>query len=346
VIRRRAFAAGERLRGMIVAAATLAACGKGKPADGAVGGAVAAAVRAGLDTGAGERAPWRCGALDGPAPAAASFTVGAVAWAVDGRVARRAERAGGRRPVAIAFVADAEAPTPETLSALAAIRGKLARLKVDAVVALGGMAGDADGLAAVYRALAGPWPVVAIPGDREPLGAVRQAVAALAGDGVVDGTQLRWLVIDGVGVATLPGQPHSARLAHGPDGCGHTDADVRALLAAAPDGLAFRVLASQRAPRGPGDRAALGAPAGDPGLAAALVPAAGARRPADLVVHGSLDGRATAAGDVRPGEVVPAIATGVASASPRLDGAGRRVTAAAIVVTIDARAARWQVIAP
>jgi hypothetical protein len=332
---------------VVAVVAAIAGCGKGKPADGAVGGAVAAAVRAGLDTSAGERAPWRCGALDGPAPAPAAFAIGGVAWTVDGRVARRAAPAGGgRRPVSIAFVADAEAPTPQTLAALAAIHGKLARLRVDAVVALGGMAGDADGLVAVYRALAGPWPVLAIPGDREPLGAVRQAVEALADTGVVDGTRIRWLVIDGVGVATMPGQPHAARLAHGPDGCGHTDADVRPLLAAAPDGLAFRILATQRAPRSAGDRTALGAPAGDPGLAAALVPAAGERRPADLVVHAALDGRATPPGHVRPGEGVPAIATGVASASPRFAGDGRRVTPAAIVVTIDARAARWQVIAP
>src|SRR5688572_27106207 len=58
-----------------------AACGKGgESAKGAVGAAIAAAVRGGLDASAAGRAPWRCGALDGPAPAPAAFTAGGTTW--------------------------------------------------------------------------------------------------------------------------------------------------------------------------------------------------------------------------------------------------------------------------
>jgi hypothetical protein len=256
---------------------------------------------------------------------------------------RRTAVAGKAKPVRIAFVADAEAPTPDTLGVLRALRDKLAKLDVDAIVALGGMGGTAADLEGVLGALAdGSVLVLAIPGDREPAAGHRAAVAALAGRGVLDGAVVRWLVVDGVGVATLPGQPAVTRLAHGVEGCGHADADATAVVAAGPDGVRVAILASQRAPRHAdgGDRSALGAAAGDAGLATAIA-AAGAPG-VDVIVHAALDGAPATAGTLAPAPRPVALATGVASASPRLDGKGRRVTPAALVVTVDGNRVAWQ----
>jgi hypothetical protein len=164
---------------------------------------------------------------------------------------------------------------------------------------------------------------------------------------VLDGSLVRWLVNDGIGVATLPGQPDAARLARGVEGCGHLDADATAVLTAAPERLAVRILASQRAPRHAdgGDRAALGSSAGDAGLAAAIAQAGDGS--VDLIIHAALDGAPAAAGSLTAGRGRPiAIATGIASASPRLDAAGRRVTPAVLVVTIEGNRVTWQPIVP
>lgn len=326
--------------------------GRGASARGAVGGAVGAAIVAGLDATAHERAPWRCAALDTPAPPGIAISIGTTSWRLDGRVAARAPHTGAARAgrVAIAFFADAEGASDDTLAVLRALRAKLAKLGVDAIVTLGGMGDAADDITKVLAVLAdGATLVVAIPGDREAAAGHRAAVAGLAGKGVIDGSLIRWLVIDGVGVATLPGQPFATRLAHGVEGCGHTDADATAVLAAAPPGLAVELLASQRAPRHAdgGDRAALGATAGDAGLAAAI-----AGHGVDLVVHGALDGPPAGAGSLvagpagAAGDVPVAIATGVASASPRLDSRGARVTPAILVVTVEGNRVAWQPITP
>jgi hypothetical protein len=332
---------------LALAIATGAGCGKkGESARGAVGGATAAAIAAGLDATARERAPWRCAALDSPAAPGIAISIGTTSWRLDGRVAARAPAA-KPGPIRIAFVADAEGATPETLGVLRALRDRMAKRGVDAIVTLGGLGGTADEVTKVLDVLAdGAILVVAIPGDREPAAGHRAAIAGLAARGVVDGSQIRWLVIDKVGVATLPGQAFAARLAHGVEGCGHTDEDATAILAAAPADLAVRILASQRAPRHAdgSDHGALGATAGDPGLAAAIE-AAGAKG-ADVVVHASLDGTPASAGKLAPGAGPVAIATGIASASPRLDARGGRVTPAALLVTIEGNRVEWQPIAP
>jgi hypothetical protein len=329
---------------LVVALAGAACRGKGESARGAPGGAAAAAIADGLAAAAGVRAPWRCAALDGAAATDAAIEAGGARWTIAGRTATRAP-AGAPKPVRIAFAADAEDASPETLAALAKLRAKLDKLDVDAIVTLGGMGATPDELAATLGALSGHALVVAIPGDREPAAGHRATVAALAGSGIVDGSLVRWLVIDGVGVATLPGQPYAGRLAHGVEGCGQTDADATALLAVAPADLRVRIVASQRAPRHADgtDGAALGASAGDAGLAAALAapPTAGAR--ADLVVHGSLDGSPSPAGRA---EGPALVATGVTSGSPRLDAAGRRLHPAIVVVTVEGSRVSWQPIAP
>jgi hypothetical protein len=344
---------GARELGAIVAAAiavaVAAGCGgKRESAVGAPGGAIGAAIAAGLDAAAEVRAPWRCAALDGSPSPPATVTAGAARWTITDRTATLAARAGAAgRPLRIAFVADAEAPTDATRAALAALRAKLTALGVDAVVALGGMGGSKADLVGTLGALTGhDTLVVAVPGDREPALAHREAVAALAGDGVIDGAAVRWIVLGEVGVATLPGQPFAARLAHGVEGCGHADADAAAVLAIGPTELRARILATQRAPRhaDTADRGALGAAAGDAGLAAAI---AGKDVRPDLVVHASLDGAAAPPGRLTvtaaPRPVVM-VATGVASSSPRLDAVGRRLHPAALVVTIESDGNRlsWQ----
>jgi hypothetical protein len=344
---------GARVRLLIAAAlvaataATAACSGRGKAARGAVGGGIAAAVTAGLATAARVRAPWRCAALDWlPPPGPTSVQAGGRSWSLDGRIARRAPTTPGARVVRIAFVADAEAPTPVTLGVLRALRDRLAKLKVDAIVSLGGMGGTTDELEGVLGALAdGSVPVFAIPGDREPAAGHRAAVAALASRGVVDGSVVRWVVVDKVGIATLPGQPFVTRLAAGVEGCGHADGDAAAVLATRPDGVEVAILASQRAPRHADgdDQGALGAAAGDLGLATAIAtPDGGTASPIALVVHAALDGAPTPAGTLAAGGRPRALATGVTSASPRLDGAGRRVTPAALVVTVEGNRVAWQ----
>jgi hypothetical protein len=332
---------------LALALASGAACGKkGESARGAAGGAAAAALAAGLEATARERAPWRCAALDSPAPPGIAISIGTTSWRLDGRVATRAAAA-KPGPVRIAFLADAEGATTETVGLLRALRDRLTKAKVDAIVLLGGMGASADEITKVLEVLAdGATMVVAIPGDREPAAGHRSAVGAFGARGVVDGSQIRWLVIDKVGVATLPGQPFASRLAHGVEGCGHGDADATAVLAAAPADLAVRILATQRAPRhaGGGDRTALGAAAGDAGLAAAI--AAAGDHGADVVVHAALDGLPTPAGALAPGDGPVALATGIASASPRLDARGGRVTPAVLVVTVQGERVEWQPLTP
>jgi hypothetical protein len=346
--------ARQRGRGAIVAAvaavvvAGVGCGGKRESAVGAPGGAIGVAIAAGLDAAAEVRAPWRCAALDGSPPPPATVSAGAARWTIADRTATLAERAGAPgRPLRIAFVADAEAPTDATRAALAALRAKLTAQGVVVVVALGGMGGSKADLVGTLGALTGhDTLVVAVPGDREPALAHREAVAALAGDGVIDGAAVRWIVLGKVGVATLPGQPFAARLAHGVEGCGHADADATAVLAIGPTDLRARILATQRAPRhtDPADRGALGAAAGDAALAAAI---AGKDVRPDLVVHASLDGAAAPPGRLTvtaaPRPVVM-VATGVASSSPRLDAVGRRLHPAALIVTIEGDGNRlsWQ----
>jgi hypothetical protein len=197
-------------------------------------------------------------------------------------------------PLRLVVVADARDAAPDTLAAAAwvvAEAGKLAHGKIDLVLSLGGMADDSAGISQVLGALTGTWPVVAIPGDREPAEAHASATAALTGRGVVDGTLIRAVVVRGVAIGLVPGlasdpQGRAQALVAGASGCVHDDAELGRLgtwLAGRPE---VKVVGSAIPPRqrGPGatDLGAEGTHLGDLRLA----PALGA---VDLLVHGGVD---------------------------------------------------------
>jgi hypothetical protein len=326
-----------------VVAAAGCKCGSGGTPRGGVGAATGAAIVAAVTAAPAERAPWRCAALDEPSPPASALSTSDRRWTIERRAMRLADHRG---PSRIAFVADAGDASPATLANIAKLTARLAKLDVHAVVGVGGLGSTEAELAAVLGALAGErWVVIAIPGDREAARDHRAAIAALAaaGKAVVDGAEVRWIEIGGFGVATLPGQSAASRLAHGVEGCGHADADAAAVLTRWPDGgsVRFRALATQRAPRRDdlGDVGRLGAHAGDVGLADAL---AGSK--VDLVIHAAVDGIAAVSGRHRaaPGVAWEAVATGMASGAPHLDGRGERIAPSAIVVTVEGDGASWQ----
>jgi hypothetical protein len=298
-------------------------CGGSSHGD-ASGKAAALGLRAGLAAAAHARSPWRC------ARGIAATQV--IAPHADGSVR-------------IGVVADARGATPATLAALAAIRDEFTRAGVDVVVTAGGMAtSDAD-LGQALDALAGAWPVIAVPGDREAVPALRRAVAASNGR-VVDGSAAVF-VIGGLALATIGGAPAAARLAAGAEGCTRDRADLDAVLgrlrAATPSGhRPARVLIAATAPRGHGDdasdRSRDGVHVGELDLAGGLVD-----QPIDLVVHPEVtDG--PVAGHVALGAApaARAIPAGVAAAAARYDRAGQPRRPTATLLTLDGDQLRWQ----
>jgi len=328
----------------------------GGSAGGAVGIAGAKAVIAAMIAAKQARAPWRCARLR-PSPSGAdAFDAGGRRWTVTGD-RLRAEPAGDA--LRLGIVGDARGGDDPTLVALTYLRVPFEQARVDLVVTVGGMGASEAELLRVLRPLAGgPWPVVAIPGDREALPAHRAAIARLrsAGAPIVDGAAIRFIEAGGAVIATLPGLAHAQRLGAGPDGCQHSDADAEELLAAlagrAGQG-SRRILVSPRAPRtgGDSDLAPGGIHAGDVGLAQVL-----AAHPVDVVVHAPLFPRAAGAtsrllcatsscdtaGRASRGPI--AIATGSIAAAARFDEAEARVAPGALVITINGRGVAWQAI--
>jgi hypothetical protein len=322
----------------------LATCNTRGPesAGGSVGVAGGKAVVAAMRAAERERAPWRCGRLRAaatPPVTADAFDVGSRRWTVEGDTLRTDERLDGLR---IGVVADAHGD---------GVRAAMTRLgvvfghqRVDLVATVGGMGTSEDDLALSLEPLTrGPWPVIAIPGDREAWPALRRAVARLraTGAGIVDGATVRFVEAGGVVVATLPGMPFRERLAADADGCGHDGADVAALLEAlaARAGKAATALLTPRAPRTSGDGSDLatgGVHAGDVALTRALTAA-----PVDAVIHGQVADRAARPGRIAKGPVV--VPAGSADLAPRFDEVGLRVPAQAMIVTLDRRGGvAWQ----
>jgi hypothetical protein len=307
-----------------IAVIALAACGAKRP-PGQSGRLAAAGLIAGVKAAAAEQAPWRC--ARGPAtPLALTHDL----------------------PFAIAVVADAHAPSDATLTALRGFKDAFTRAQVAAVFTAGGMGTAEPDLERTLGALTDPgWTVVAIPGDREDVAALRAAVAALHGKGgaIVDGTRTRAVDLGAVKLATIPGEAFAARLAAGAGGCTRDRADLDAALAtlgpnAATAKPAPMIAISATAPRtnGASDVAPGGVHAGELDLAAAL-----AAHPVDLIVHPQL-GAPSPAGKLDPGAMWPsiAIATGTADAAPRFDDAGKPLAPGALIVTVDRSGIRWQ----
>jgi hypothetical protein len=218
---------------------------------------------------------------------------------------------------------------------------------------------------AVLSELTGPWPVVAIPGDRESLASHRAACEALTQRGVIDGSRIRSFSAGAVVMATFPGAPDVRRLVSGKDGCVHTAQDANSLgvlydsaetTGRNPSGAgsgAIRVLLTHTPPRQGGAEGTDLAPGaihiGDASLAEAIA-AAGV----DLVIHGLIAAhgvRAAAKGEATLTGEKPVV-LGAGTADGALDAArllasgvsrGKTRPAPGLIVTISVteRSVRW-----
>ncbi len=303
----------------------LAACGgpSAPPASTRIGPSLIAAIEAADRT----RAPWRCASPAGPT--LADETLGE--WKLSGHTMKRE----GSGAVTIGVIADAGGAAPATLAALGRLRAKFA--DVDLVIALGGMGATRPELEATLGALAdrATWPLVALPGDLEPVPDLVAAIATLRGKGlqVIDGRLAQRIELPGAVIATIAGAGDASRLVAGPDGCAYRAEDVSAAFADLAPHAGIRIAASAEAPRVTVDHE----PAGE----LALVPKADTA--IDIVLHGPVDLEASPArSGGRDGGAV-ALTPGTSDATPRLP-APRRTTSAGLL-TISGTAWRWRPIA-
>lgn len=222
--------------------------------------ALSSALRAGIGATVNVRAPYRCARLYTDELEADSAGVAA---APAGRTARRLGPLLQVAPpgddtgssLILGVVADAHG----SLDALPAIRRAFAEAGVELVISLGGMGTERDTVARALAVLASGdapaspgaagWLVVAIPGDWEPIPDHRAAVAALADRGVIDGSDVRLIEIDGIRLATLPGAPHPSRLMAGREGCVFTTEDAAAITSLLAQGPGVRLLLVHAPPR-------------------------------------------------------------------------------------------------
>lgn len=292
-----------------------------------VGSRTGPAIAAALAAAETSREPWRCAAPDGPSVADETLTTGAHHWQLGARV-MKLDATG---EVAIGVFADAAGNAPETLAALGRLRRKLAR--VDLAISLGGMGATRAELEAVFAVLTdrAAWPLVALPGDLEPVPAQTEAIAAVRQQGaaVIDGRLLQRIELPAATIALVPGAGAASRLAAGMDGCAYRAADVTAVFADLTPRAGLRILASAEAPResDPGDR---GEPTGE------LALTAGAGQQIDVALHGPTSGAATpACRGQRDGSAV-SVTPGSSDATPRLPGPRRAPTAGILTLRGDA----------
>jgi len=307
----------SRFAGAVLAG--LAACSgrSNVPVGSRTGPAIAAALVA-----AGEaREPWRCAAPDGPSMADETLATGAHRWQLGARV-MKLDAAG---EIAIGVFADAAGSAPETIAALGRLRAQLAH--VDLVLSLGGMGATRAELDASFAAIAdrAAWPLVALPGDLEPVPAQTEAIAAARqrGAAVIDGRLVARIELPAATIALVPGAGAASRLAAGPEGCAYRAADVAAAFADLTPRPGLRILASAEAPRelDRGDRGNRGEPAGE------LALAVGAGQQIDIALHGPTSSAATpACSGTRDGSAV-SLTPGSIDATPRLPGPRRSPTA-------------------
>jgi hypothetical protein len=308
----------------------LAVACSGRSSPPVAGARVGSALSAALIAADATRAPWRCAAADGPSAAAETLTLGARTWQLGARVLKL----DATGEVAIGVIADAAGSAPATLAALGRLRGKLAR--VDLVVSLGGMGATRAELDATFAALAdhASWPLVALPGDLEPVTAQAEAIAAARQRGavVIDGRLVQRIELPGATIALLPGAGAASRLVAGAEGCAFGAAEIAAVFADLTPRAGLRILASAEAPRATDEAT------GD------LAITAGEGRTLDLALHGPASGtRDGAATGARSGDrdgLAVSVTPGSSDAMPRLRGASRSPTAG--VLTVRGSAWRWQ----
>ena len=304
----------------------LAACSgrSSVPAGSCIGPAFGAALVAADQS----REPWRCAAPDGPGAAEETLASGAHRWQLGDHV-MKLDDAGD---LAIGVIADAAGSAPATLAALGRLRGKLERVYL--VIALGGMGATRAELEAAFAALTdrAPWPLVALPGDLEPVSAHTEAIAAARqrGAAVVDGRLVQRIELPAATIALVAGAGSASRLVAGAEGCRYRAVDVAAAFAALTPRDGLRILASAEPPRSE--------PGGDPTGELALT--VGAGQQIDIALHAPTAGTATAAcSGNRDGSAVP-LTPGSSDATPRLPGPRHASTAG--LLTLHGTAWAWK----
>lgn len=295
-------------------AGALAACGSGsdtaKPSAPPIGKLVAALLGAADHA----SAPWRCAAIDAPGFGAEELKTGERAWRV---ASQKLERIGDTGIVVIGVVADAGGAAPRTVAALGRIRAALDTAKADIVITLGGMGATSEELQATLGTLSdhASWPVVALPGDLEPMTAHVSAIATLRarGDVVLDGRSVRWIDLGVASIGTVPGAGAIERLAAGAEGCAWQPEDVIKVTTELTAQPGIRIVASAEAPRQVID--------GEAGGELALVPTKAL--PTEIVLHGPLVPAPTPARTgSRDGDGIT-LSPGTADATPRMPAAHR-----------------------
>ena len=250
----------------------------------------------------------------------------------------------GTDDVVIGVIADARGASEPTLANLRSIRAELEAQGVDLVITAGGMGTTQQEIAAVLGVLStgAPWPLVAIPGDREDLEAHRAAIRSL-GPNAHDGSRVRVVDMGVIAIGTLPGASDPSHLIGGVAGCVFTSDDVHEILAELSKRTdAARILVSYVPPRQSGstgsDLAAGGVHVGDIGLGEAVSSA-----DISAAVHAMVDPsrRPDSEGNAPLGEGRASIflATGAADSIP-LHVA--RTSGAALIIRVGAGRITWR----
>ncbi|MEZ4362004.1 MAG: hypothetical protein R3B48_17570 [Kofleriaceae bacterium] len=319
-------------RGLMVGAlgalGAVACRGQEREAPGAgLGAAVAGAVRQGLAEATAVVSPWPCAELEQEVTAAAP-----PGWELRDGALRPSHRSSKRT---VAFVGDAGGAAESTLARLRLAARAFAEREVSAVFSLGGLGEDAAAIEATLRALtSGPaYVVVALPGDLEPLPAHRQAIAALARDGlpVLDGSAVRWIELEGATIGTLPGVPSRDRLPAADEGCAFDAAALAATAAELGRRPGVKILATWTAPR----VGSAVTPAGDRELAQAL-----ADNHIDVAVFGERTETSTPAGEASRG--ARALSAGLLDGEPRAPSAGTPPRPSARLLELSGATPTWR----
>lgn len=290
----------------------LVACGGGSTPEKPTAPPIGKLVGALLAASDGATAPWRCAATDVPALPDEELKTGERTWRTTAQLLGRTDDTGNDKEIVIGVVADAGGAAPRTVAALGRLRAALDTAKPDLVLTLGGMGTNFDELQATLGTLSdrATWPLVALPGDLEPMSAHAGAIAALRkrGDVVLDGRNVRWIDLGGAAIGTIPGAGAIERLAAGADGCAWTAEDIAKVTRELTQKAGVRIVASAEAPRAMID--------GEAGGELALVPSKAL--PVEIALHGPLEPAPTPARTgARDGAAI-GLSPGTADATARL----------------------------
>jgi hypothetical protein len=318
------------------------------------GAALAAGLEAAIEGAAEITAPHRCARLaepDEPLLSAETRTrLEARKMSLEGRTLRLGANGKRKSGLVLGVVADSRGADSALVAEQAKrIRRQLEKSSVRVLLSLGGMGETRAQIVAALAPLASgaPWPVIALPGDRESLEEHRAAIAELNRDPdavVLDGSEIRFVSTGAVVLGTLPGAAHASRLVAGAEGCQYTAADADALAEALLEHEQTRVWATHAPPRQAGPNASDLAPGGVH-IGTRELTAAVATSKASVVIHALLD---EAAARQRPGtKRLPTtapiyLACGAMDRVPVEVPGQTAITGAALVVSIAVREVRWR----